>query len=188
MEEEPMSDGVAVLIFPESVRIFNSRTQAENWYSRKTASYVLESVKDLDKQYYDYQLEQIEENLVRLYGNTSTSNSRNQRIWDMAISNGDRVQKPRPGIIPSSKKQYTFHLTVYQEEKHVRDLYPKQARIILDGLAKGLDLGFHDDDVRALIINLVATQQLKTKQEPFRLFQYYRPRYIEDGFLSRGDQ
>ena len=58
---------------------------------------------------------------------------------------------------------------------------PKQARMILDHVVHGVELG--EDDLREQVYELAADGKLATKQDPWRIFLYYRAKLIARGVL-----
>lgn len=64
--------------------------------------------------------------------------------------------------------------------------YPRQAQQILNALIardKAISL---ESDLEQMMNELVANRTIKTKQDPWRLFQFYRPQFIDDSLIQRG--
>jgi hypothetical protein len=72
------------------------------------------------------------------------------------------------------------------DEEAFKNKYNKQARTVFQAL---LDTGkefLTEEEIKKAIYRLVAERALKTKQEPWVIFQYYRPQFIKDGYVIRG--
>jgi hypothetical protein len=103
---------------------------------------------------------------------------------------GDRVLRLSTQHVRSKE-----HYEVKQKEifvlmgdvKLFNDSYPKQARIILDTLARQESPYILEADLMKLMNYLVVQGKLKTKQDSWRIFQYYRPQFLDAGLLVRGD-
>lgn len=112
-------------------------------------------------------------------------------LWDLMERVGDRVIRLSTQFV-RSKEHYEVVGKKIQDlmadEELFRDSYPKQARIILDALNRQESPYLLEADLMKLMNHLVAQGKLKTKQDSWRIFQYYRPQFIDNGLLVRGDE
>lgn len=112
-------------------------------------------------------------------------------MWAFFQRVGDRVT--RLSIQQTrSKDHYELHINkmkaLIADEQAYKEKYPKQARIIFTRLAQETTPYILEKDLELMMNGLVALGQLKTKQPAWRIFQYYRPQFIDDGFISRGSE
>lgn len=111
------------------------------------------------------------------------------RLWEFIQAVGDRLTKPRIQVMGKPKEHYELKLALMKdavENGTVQEIYNKQARTLFLAL---LDTGkefLNEEEIKKLIYGLVAARALKTKQEPWVIFQYYRPQFINDGYVVRG--
>lgn len=78
----------------------------------------------------------------------------------------------------ASKKVYTF-LSGYSEDNFKR--LPKQAKAIVK--AMNPDVKIPEADLKDYVIGLARDNVLTTKQDPWRIFQYYRAAMINSSML-----
>jgi hypothetical protein len=185
LEEEPMSSDTCIIVFPTSVRVFLNPNQAEKFYSRYTIERYLIRSPEHFNELYDFIQEETIANVEKQFGIIVQNKD---ELWNIAIERGDHVKTLNPGrsALNEDKDAYRHYPNLLKDKKQTFDWYPKQARIILETIIRSLPERFLEEDIRQVITNLVASGKLKTKQDPFYVFQYYRPRFIEDGFLTRG--
>lgn len=111
-------------------------------------------------------------------------------LWDFLQAVGDRLSKPRMVVMGKDKENYQLNvgamLQLMGDEVAFCDRYNKQARTVFTALYDGGKEFLTEDEIKKLIYRLVADRQLKTKQEPWVIFQYYRPQFIKDGYVVRG--
>jgi hypothetical protein len=72
------------------------------------------------------------------------------------------------------------------ENGTVDQIYNKQAKTVFVALLENGRQFLTEEDIKKLIYSLVAERKLLTKQEPWVIFQYYRPQFIKDGYVIRG--
>lgn len=77
--------------------------------------------------------------------------------------------------------QYDFDHPGESAEKKFKDL-PPQAQTCLHIMAKGGKNEYPEADLKELVAK--NSKELETVQEPWRIFQYYRGRLQEEGFLK----
>jgi len=111
-------------------------------------------------------------------------------FWDFIQNVGDRLSTPRMAVMGTPKHNYQLRLSemdkLYEDTEAFKDKYNKQARCVFTAL---LNIGkefLTEEEIKKAIYRLVAERQLKTKQEPWVIFQYYRPQFIKDGYVIRG--
>ena len=112
-------------------------------------------------------------------------------LWNFIQDVGDRLMAPMmSGTKSQTKEKYEFRLgemsKLAADEEAFKNKYNKQARIVFQGLLDNNEQFMDEDEIRVLILDLVAARQLKTKQKPWVIFQYYRPEFIKDGYVIRG--
>lgn len=111
-------------------------------------------------------------------------------FWKFLQDVGDRLSKPRMSVMTKTKENYELRLAAMTklagDDELFKETYNKQARAVFTAL---LDYGqqfLTEEEIKKLIYRLVAERILKTKQEPWVIFQYYRPQFIKDGYVVRG--
>lgn len=115
-------------------------------------------------------------------------------LWDMLQSVGERLVKPGTGQAKpdstATKENYELRLgemnDLVGDEEAFKNKYNKQARTVFLALLSHGKQFIEQDEIKKLIYLLVADRQLKTKQKPWVIFQYYRPQFIKDGYIIRG--
>ena len=86
--------------------------------------------------------------------------------------------KKSAGRPKSSPRVYTFDVP-----EKIEGL-PKQAVSILTGFSQMNGQELPEEKVQAFVQTLADTGELKTKQDPWRIFQYYRAKMISSGYLK----
>jgi hypothetical protein len=117
-----------------------------------------------------------------------SSESLARELWDLVMRVGDRVVRVSAGQASPKSHYYLNRETLAQVVDGNVTGYPKQARVIATAL---YDLGVtyvEEDALRKMMLRLTTSGQLKTKQEPWLIFQFYRAKMIKDGLFSRGAQ
>lgn len=168
------------------VRLFKSDKQAYNVYNSKVSLFTsVDDLKVVDPDFLKVVFDDLctEHNL----NPDSYSGDPAHRLLRVCYEVGDYVK--RAGLVQSGKQVqrhlYQFNLK-FIAEKVETWRYPRQARIILKAVLATGSAHHTEDELQKLMLNLLSTGQLKTKQDQWRIFQYYRPQYINDGFLIRG--
>ncbi len=114
-----------------------------------------------------------------------------RELWAFMQKIGDRVTRLSVNQT-RSKDHYQIDLkklrSLIADEAAFKAAYPKQCRIIMERLAKYDSPYQLESELNRMMINLVATAQLRTKQDPWLIFQYYRVQLIKDGFIQRGNE
>jgi hypothetical protein len=113
-----------------------------------------------------------------------------KRFWEFVQDVGDRLSTPRMAVMGNPKENYQLRVVemtkLSGDEEAFKNKYNKQARTVFRAL---LDTGkefLTEEEIKKAIYRLVAERALKTKQEPWVIFQYYRPQFIKDGYVVRG--
>lgn len=109
-------------------------------------------------------------------------------LWKFMQDVGDRLVQPAIRI-DKTKEHYELKISAIGElveSGEIREKYNRQASLVLTALYENGKQFLLEDEIKALILRLVADRQLKTKQEPWVVFQYYRPQFIKDGYVIRG--
>lgn len=115
-------------------------------------------------------------------------------LWAFLQDVGDRVASVEAGGMKNettaTKENYELNRLEIQrlmeDGEAFANKYNKQARTVLNALFESDKQFLNEDEIKRLIYRLVADRQLKTKQEPWVIFQYYRPQFIKDGYVVRG--
>lgn len=111
------------------------------------------------------------------------------KLWEFFQAVGDRVAKLSIHQT-KSRFHYELHLDkmkrLVYDEVEFKNTYNKQQRAIFSRLCEFPSPYLLEDEIRKMMFELVAARRLKTKQDPWLIFQYYRPQFIKDGFISRG--
>jgi len=116
-----------------------------------------------------------------------------RKLWDFLQDVGDRLSTPQmSGTKAQTKENYELRLglmnDLVSDEEKFKNQYNNQARTVFVALLDHGKQFLNEDEIKRIILMLVANRQLKTKQEPWVVFQYYRPQFIKDGFIVRGRQ
>lgn len=112
-----------------------------------------------------------------------------RQLWDLMQAIGDRVEAPTQEV-QRSKEHYELKLDKMRElvaDPEYKKVYNKQARTVFEALLAEDKQFLIEEEIREIILSLVAQRRLKTKQEPWVIFQYYRPQFIKDGYVIRGN-
>lgn len=110
-------------------------------------------------------------------------------LWDFVQAVGDRLTKPKMQVMGKPKEHYELKLGLMREAVEngtLKEIYNKQARTVFLALLETGKEFLNEEEIKKLIYGLVAARALKTKQEPWVIFQYYRPQFINDGYVVRG--
>lgn len=111
-------------------------------------------------------------------------------FWEFIQRVGDRVT--RLSVTQTrSKDHYFLNLNKLRElvaSEDFKGSYPKQCRVIIERLSKYETPYVLEEELERMMRNLLATAQLKTKQDVWLIFQYYRPQLIKDGLIVRGNE
>jgi hypothetical protein len=114
-------------------------------------------------------------------------------LWQLLQDVGERLSVPNTGgsknDVTATKENYEFKLGLMSElifGEDFKNTYNNQARIVFQALWEKNEQFLDEDQIKKLIYTLVANRQLKTRQKPWVVFQYYRPQFIKDGFIIRG--
>lgn len=112
-------------------------------------------------------------------------------FWEFLQDVGDRLIAPQmSGTKAQTKEKYELKLAamhqLMDDEEAFKEQYNNQARIVFRALFDHGKQFLNEDEIKRIIFTLVAERKLKTKQEPWVIFQYYRPEFIRDGYVIRG--
>lgn len=109
-------------------------------------------------------------------------------LWRLLQDVGDRVRAPQQTQL--TKEHYELKRAEMQsladDEAEFKERYNNQARKIFRALLDSGKQFLLEDEIRHIVLGLVVRRELKTKQDPWVVFQYYRPQFIRDGFILRG--
>lgn len=113
-----------------------------------------------------------------------------RRFWEFLQDVGDRLTRPRDQVMGKPKENYQLRVVdmrnLVADTEAFKEKYNKQARIVFQCLLDTDKEFLTEEEIKKAIYGLVATRTLKTKQEPWVIFQYYRPQFIKDGYVLRG--
>jgi hypothetical protein len=112
-------------------------------------------------------------------------------LWQMFQDIGDRMTAPTIKE-DRTKDHYELKLGMMNDlasdEETYKKKYNNQARTVFSALLDNGKQFLSEEEIKIIILGLVSSHKLKTKQEPWIIFQYYRPQFIKDGFIIRGRQ
>jgi hypothetical protein len=112
-------------------------------------------------------------------------------LWKFMQRIGDRVIKLSV-CQTRSKDHYEINFnkikSLMADEEKFKDSYPKQCRIIIERLSRYESPYQLEEELQLMMKNLVAFGHLKTKQDSWLIFQYYRKQLMDDGLISRGGE
>ena len=111
-------------------------------------------------------------------------------LWNLLQAIGDRLMKPTMAASTKTKENYELKFKEMNElisdEETFKNKYNKQARTVFLALFNHGKQFLLEEEIKGIIYRLVADRQLKTKQKPWTIFQYYRPQFLADGYMIRG--
>lgn len=105
-----------------------------------------------------------------------------QAVWDLIQAKADRIRGVQTQNGPH-EELYVIRIDRMQEQPDVIKILPKQCRLIAEtlvSLGKGM---LSEEELENMMRDLHRKGVLKTKQRPFRIFQYYAPVLGDRGFL-----
>lgn len=111
-------------------------------------------------------------------------------LWSLIQRVGDRVVRLSVSQT-RSKDHYELNLQKMRELVKLEGfnkLYPKQCRVIIERLSKYESPYQLESELERMMKNLIVQGTLKTKQDPWLIFQYYRKQLMDDGLFSRGGE
>lgn len=112
-------------------------------------------------------------------------------LWEFIQDVGDRLMAPMmSGTKSQTKEKYELKLGEMKklifDEKAFKEKYNNQARTVFEALYYNNEQFLNEEEIKVIILGLVAERKLKTRQKPWVIFQYYRPEFIKGGFVIRG--
>lgn len=111
-------------------------------------------------------------------------------LWALIQRVGDRVN--RLSVTQTrSKDHYELNLPKMRAlvaSEDFKKAYPKQCRVIIERMSRYESPYQLESELQRMMKNLLATAQLKTKQDVWLIFQYYRKQLMDDGLFSRGSK
>lgn len=113
-----------------------------------------------------------------------------KQLWEFIQDVGDRLKVVNLDTTIKVKENYELKLgpmgKLIGDWETFKKTYNNQARAVFCALYEYQEQFLTEDQIRKIIYNLVVERKLKTKQEPWIIFQYYRPQFIKDGYVIRG--
>lgn len=106
-------------------------------------------------------------------------------LWEVIMVYGDRVQG-----VPDSPEQddrYTIFIDKLKANAELKpkwNMKQKQARQLLQMLLLNGHGAVREPELQAMVKNLVKTGVLKTKQDPWRVFMFYAPQFMDHGYIT----
>ena len=113
-----------------------------------------------------------------------------KELWALIQRVGDRIIRLSTSQT-RSKDHYELNLTKMRElvaSEDFKKMYPKQCRIIIERLSRYESPYQLESELERMMKNLFISGILKTKQDSWLIFQYYRVQLIKDGLLNRGGE
>lgn len=109
-------------------------------------------------------------------------------LWSLMLRVGDRITEAAT-IQRADKTQYHLRrdrLLALIDDADAMKQYPRQCKLIIQGLYDLKDEFVTEDRLRRMMTELTVYGGLKTKQDAFLIFMFYRKRLIDAGLFSRG--
>lgn len=113
-----------------------------------------------------------------------------KELWNLIQRVGDRVIRLSVAQT-KSKDHYELDLKKLRalvEDPTFKDKYPKQCRVIIARMSKYESPYQLEEELQRMMRNLVASAELRTKQDSWLIFQYYRKQLMDDGLFARGKE
>lgn len=175
------------------VSIYPSREHALQRYSQLTVDrYAFYSEEDIRNYFVEWELDHILICLPPLYDpmpEVPDTGDKALDVWELFKKVGDycgfKTVTKAAGTKP--KENYLISLDAIAIAKAAGYYtYPRQAQIILDTLLAAGQSYYREAELNALMHDLVARRIIKTRQDPWRIFQFYRPQFIDAQLIERG--
>lgn len=113
-----------------------------------------------------------------------------KELWNLIQRVGDRVT--RLSVTQTrSKDHYELNLTKMRElvaSEDFKKMYPKQCRVIIERMSRYDSPYQLESELQRMMKHLLISGHLKTKQDVWLIFQYYRVQLIKDGLVNRGSE
>lgn len=110
-------------------------------------------------------------------------------LWDMIQRRGDRVHRLRPTGV-KNKDHYDIDLDYLRsltvDAGIFKATFNKQQRAILSEFMRRGRRYYLLGEIKTMMYEIVANRQMKTKQDAFLIFQYYRQDFISKGAMTVG--
>ena len=106
-----------------------------------------------------------------------------KEFWKFLQDVGDRLRQVQ---VKTDRKAEHYELKLgpmndlVSDPEAFKEKYNTQARTVFSALLNNGRQFLEEDDIKKIILRLVADRVLKTKQEPWTVFQYYRPQFIKE--------
>ena len=84
----------------------------------------------------------------------------------------------------AQEKQFTLHYHEGAEVIAAYDRLPTQAQVILDVLNETSREVFTEASIEVLLVKAVEEGRLKTRQEPLKIWNFYRHRLVDEGHVE----
>ena len=174
------------------VTILPSREHCIARYSEYCADEAFYDSEDVRKYFVDWELEHILICLPPLYDPMPTvldTGDKALDVWELFLTVGDRVgfKQVTTAAGTKPKENYTINLDAIKVVKAGGYYsFPRQAQQILDSLIHAGLSYYKEADLERHMADLVASRTIKTRQEPWRIFQFYRPQFLDAGLVERG--
>lgn len=112
-----------------------------------------------------------------------------KELWGLMHRVGDRIQRAGGSKI-KSKEHYTINvpkLDVMCRDEAAMKAYPRQCRVIILALWDLDEPYVLESTLKRMMLELLASGKLKTKQDSWLIFMFYRKQLIDDGIITRGN-
>jgi hypothetical protein len=207
---EPTVDDVVAVVYPQTgaLRIFATQSLAKMHVApTELARYGMRSALDMKRSYAHDKLETIwrklHEHMVWGMPRTAVGPAPQEseltppdcgtdlladELWALMLRVGDRVTEAAT-IQRADRSQYHVRrdkIALILDDEEALKAYPRQCKLILTALYELKDEFVHEDKIKRMMTELALYGGLKTKQDPFLIWQYYRVQLVKDGLVSRG--
>lgn len=112
------------------------------------------------------------------------------QLWDLMLRVGDRINQVTTTQRQSREEYQIYHdkIRALLADEEAAKAYPKQCKQIMSALLDVKEEFVHESRLKKMMSELVVYGGLRTKQDPFLIFMFYRKRLIDGGLLSRGGE
>lgn len=110
------------------------------------------------------------------------------QLWDLMLRVGDRITQVTTTQRQSREEYQLYHdkIRLLLADEDAIKAYPRQCKQIMNALLDIKEEFVHVSRIRKMMSELVVYGGLKTKQDPFLIWQFYHKRLSDAGLFSRG--
>ena len=109
-------------------------------------------------------------------------------LWDILKQEADWVENPPPWVRETEKvkRQKVYHIDLDKAKEALShdDMRIKQLKALIQLLINEDAMMLMEEEIKSLVNSTKFFKLTKTKQDPWRIFRYYRQWLIEYGVIS----